>query len=127
MHALRQQRGVGFGAAGKRRRLRAPRHQRLQACRQRLQQHWLDEAAVHAGVVAATGFASVGVRGQRDDAHRVACRAQPAAERVAIHDRHLHIGQHHVEGPRRAGRQPLRAVARQLHRAAKPLKLATQQ
>ncbi|MNN76443.1 hypothetical protein D3C81_1928210 [compost metagenome] len=45
----------------------------------------------------------------------------------SIHSRHLHIGQHHVEGPRRAGRQPLRAVARQLHRAAKPLKLATQQ
>ena len=109
---------------------REPAHQRGA---QQVDVHRLDQIGVHAGREAALLLALHGVRRHGD--HRRARlivvplgfdRAQAARELVAVHARHVDVGEHRRVGPRLPGFERLDAVLGGVGRDAEQIELAHQ-
>ena len=66
----------------------------------------LGGVVVAAGRKAPIAVAAHGVGRQGDDRAVVVLRTQTSRQRVAIHDRHLHVGENDVEGPSLGASRP---------------------
>ena len=105
----------GAGARGWRRRAVANRQPALEGGAQPVDRHRLCQIGVHAGGEAALLFAAHRIGRHRDDRRARAAvlglrRAQPARQLVAVHARHVQIGEHRRIAPGRPCRQRLAAV-----------------
>ncbi len=107
-------RGAGCPPMARRRAV-ANRQPALERGAQPVDRHRLCQIGVHAGGEAALLFAAHRIGRHRDDRRAGAAvlglrRAQPARQLVAVHARHVQIGEHRRIAPGRPGRQRLAAV-----------------
>ena len=83
----------------------------------------LDQPRLHADSGAAFAFLAKGVGGDADDRQRFILLAQRFGQLVAVHEWHIHIGQHQVVTPGQPLRQGLFAIRRHHHRATQRFEL----
>ncbi|MNO61714.1 hypothetical protein D3C76_523690 [compost metagenome] len=98
-----------------------------QAVVQGAQAHRLDQPGIHAHRHAALPLLAHGVGGDADDRYARVALAQRTDQFVAVHLRHVHVGQEHVEGARRPVLQGFLAIRRDGRGAAQLFQLLLQQ